>query len=86
MIWDDSEEKLSRFFDKLMQCHETITFTYSYSKTNSVFLDVKLEKPDAGILKTSVYEKDTDIHQIIEFSSCHPLSCRKDILFSQAKR
>ena len=32
MIWDDSEEQLLRFLDKLIQRHETIQFTYSYLK------------------------------------------------------
>ena len=86
MIWDDSEEQLLSFLDKLNQWHETINFTYSYSKTEAVFLDVKLKKSDAGILKTKVYEKDTNVHQYIEFSSCIPLSCKKGIPFSQAKR
>ena len=86
MIWDDSEENLLRFLDKLNTFLETIRFTYNYSKTNAVFLDVKIEKSDEGILCTSVFEKDTNVHQYIEFSSCHPLSCKKGIPFSQAKR
>ena len=40
MILDDSEENLLNFFDKLNKFLETIKFTYSYSKTNAVFLDV----------------------------------------------
>ena len=86
MIWDDSEENLLKFLDKLNNFHETIKFTYNYSKTNAVFLDVKIEKSDGGILCTSVFEKDTNVHQYIEFSSCHPLSCKKGIPFSQATR
>lgn len=86
MIWDDSEEKLLQFFDELNKFHETINFTYNYSKTNAVFLDVKIEKSDEGMLCTSVFEKDTNVHQYVEFSSCHPLSCKKGIPYSQAKR
>ena len=84
MILDDSEEHLVRFLDKLNQCHETIQFIYSYSKTDTTVL--KLEKSDAGTLKTSVYEKDINVHHYIQFFSCHPLSCNRGILFSQAKR
>ena len=73
-----------RFLDKLNNFH--IKFTYNYSKTNAVFLDVKIETSDEGILCTSVFEKDTNVHQYIEFSSCHPLSCKKGIPFTQAKR
>ena len=86
MIWDDSEEKLLWFLDQLNKFHETIKFTYNYSKTNAVFLDVNIEKSDKGNLCTSVFEKDTNVHQYIEFSSCHPLSCKKGIPYSQAKR
>ena len=37
-------------------------------------------------LDTSVHVKKTNNHQYIEYSSCHPLSCKKGIPFSQAKR
>ena len=86
MIWDDSEEKLLQFFKEINKFHETIKFTYNYSKTNAVFLDVKIEKSQDGNLCTSVFEKDTNVHQYVEFSSCHPLSCKKGIPYSQAKR
>ena len=75
-----------RVLDKLNSFHETIKFTKNYSKTNAVFLDVKIEKSIEGNLCTSVFEKDTNVHQYIEFSSCHPLSCKKGIPFGQAKR
>ena len=86
MILDDSEEQLIRFLDKLNQCLETIQFIYSYSKTDTCTIVLKLEKNDAGTLKTSVYEKDINVHHCIQFFSCHPLSCNRGILFSQAKR
>ena len=44
MIWDDSEESLFFFLDKLNKFHETIKFTYNYSKTNPVFLYVIMFK------------------------------------------
>ena len=86
MIWDDSEESLLNFLDKLNKFHETIKFAYNYSKANADFLDVKMFKSKEGTLHTSVFEKNTNVHQYIEFSSCHPLSCRKGIPLSQAKR
>ena len=42
MIWDDSEEKLLRFLDEPNKLHETIAFTYNYSKTNAVLQDIKI--------------------------------------------
>ena len=71
-IWNESEEQLLKFLYEIKQYHETIKFTYSYSQREAVFLDVKVEKSDDGMLITSVYEKDTNVHQYIEFSSCHP--------------
>ena len=53
--------------------------TYNFSKTNAVFLDLKIGKSQDGSLCTSVYEKDTNVHQYVEFSPCHPLSCKKGI-------
>ena len=40
MIWDDSEENLLNFLEKLNKFQEKIKLTYNYSKTNAVFLDV----------------------------------------------
>ena len=74
------------FLDKLNKFHETIKFTYNYSETNAVFFHVKMFKSKEGTLHTSVFEKNTNVHQYIEFSSCHPLSCKKGITFGQAKR
>ena len=86
LIWDDSEENLLNFLDELNKFHETIKFTYNYSKTNAVFLDVKMFKSKEGTLHTSLFEKNTNVHHYIDFLSCHPLSCKKGIPFSQAKR
>ena len=38
--WDDSEENLLKLLDKLNKFHEPIKFTYDYSKTNAVVIDV----------------------------------------------
>ena len=35
---------------------------------------------------TEVYVKSTNIHQYVEYSSCHPKSCKDGIPFSQCKR
>ena len=86
LVWDHTENDLLEFFEKLNHFHDTIKFTYCYSKKEATFLDVNIEKKENGSIQTSVHEKDTNSHQYIEFSSCHPLSCKKGIPFSQAKR
>ena len=45
-----------------------------------------MSKSKEGTLHTSVFEKNTNAHQYIEFSYLHPFSCKKGIPFSQAKR
>ena len=37
-------------------------------------------------ISTSVHVKSTNIHQYVEYSSCHPRACKNDIPYSQAKR
>ena len=37
-------------------------------------------------MATSIHVKKTNNHQYIEYSSCHPIPCKKGIPFSQAKR
>lgn len=86
MIWNHSEQDLHDFISKINCFHSTIKFTYNYSKQNTTFLDVNIHRSENGELGTSVYEKGTNCHQYIEFSSCHPLSCKKGIPYSQAKR
>ena len=58
------------FFDKWIKFHETIKFTYNYSKTNAVFLDVKMSKSKEGTLHTSVFEK---ILMCISLLNAHPV-------------
>ena len=43
-------------------------------------------KTDTLEIETNVYVKSTNIHQYVEYSSCHPKACKNGIPFSQAKR
>ena len=86
MIWDHSEQVLQDFISKINSFHDTIKFTFNYSKTEATFLDVNIRMKENGELETSVHVKITNWHQYIEFSSCHPLSCKQGIPYSQAKR
>ena len=69
-VYTGSEENLLTFLDQLNKFHKTINFTYSYSKTNAVFLDVKLFKSKEGSLHTSVFEK---ILMCISILNSHPV-------------
>ena len=86
MIWNHSEQDLYDFISKINNCHDTIKFTFNYSDLEANFLDVNIKMKENAELDTSVHEKVTNCHQYIEFSSCHPLSCKQGISYSQGKR
>ena len=61
---------------------------YNYSKTNAVFLDVKMFKFKVDTLHTSVFENKIPMRiSILNFHpSCHPITLKKGISFSQEKQ
>ena len=54
----------------LNSCHPTIKLTAEYSLDKVNFLDVEVIRSGNKFL-TDLYIKPTDIHQYLEFSSCH---------------
>ena len=86
MVLDHSLESLHSFIDALNSFHPTIKFTYTISSKEVNFLDVTVTKSDNLDFVTEVYVKSTNIHQSVEYSSCHPKSCKDGIPFSQCKR
>ena len=74
------------FISKINDCHDTIKFTFDHSNQEATFLDVNIKMQENGALNTSVHEKFTNCHQYIAFASCHPLSSKQGIPYSQAKR
>ena len=85
IIWEHGEEKLQEFLEYLNSIHPTIKFTHKYSQTSIEFLDVQVTK-SGGRLKTDLYIKETDTHQYLHFTSCHPWHTKKGIPYSQALR
>ena len=86
MVWNHSLESLHSFIDALNSFHPSIKFTYTISSEKVNFLDVTVSKSDDLGFVTEVYVKSTNIHQYVEYSSCHPKSCKNGIPFSQCKR
>ena len=86
MIWDHSLESLHSFIDSLNSFHPSIKFTYSISTKNVNFLDVTVSKSENLDFVTDVYVKSTNVHQYVEYSSCHLKSCKNGIPYSQGKR
>jgi len=85
IVWTEGEEKLRKFIDYLNSAHETIKFTYKWSKHEIDFLDVKVLK-ESGMLETDLFIKPTDSHQYLHSSSCHPGACKRSTPFAQAVR
>nr|XP_039263152.1 uncharacterized protein LOC120339139 [Styela clava] len=71
LIWTHGETELISFINHANSIHPSIKFTFEYSTENITFLDVKVHIMD-NKLETEIYTKDTDSHQYLLPSSCHP--------------
>ena len=83
MSWHHGEDLLKIFLDKLKIFHPTIKFACEYSREKVNYFDVQIIVRE-GKLRTDLYVKQTDSHQYLHSSSCHPYHCTKLILYSQA--
>ena len=84
-LWDHGEDSLKDFLHHINTVHPTIKFTSEYSKDSVNFLDVQvLRRGDK--LVTDLFVKETDRHQYLDPSSCHPIHCINSIPYSQALR
>ena len=86
MIWNGSLEDLRSFIDALNSYHSHIKFTHCISTQSVSFLDVSISKGDSGAVITDIFCKPTNMHLYLDFSSSHPMSCKRGIPYSQAKR
>ena len=85
MIWTAGEEQLQEFLQWINQYHDTIKFTWDWSRTNVNYLDVQVINNN-GVIETDLYTKPTDKHQYLFHTSCHPKGCKKSIPYAQALR
>ena len=85
MIWYHGENELKQFIDKLDKFHNTIKFTYDYSRERFHFLDIQVILENKEI-STDLYVKETDSDQYLHRSSCHPYHWVKSIPYSHALR
>ena len=81
LVWEHGEEALIEFISYLNSIHPTIKFTHKYSRDSIEFLDVLVIREGEGI-RTDLFVKETDTHQYLHFSSCHPFHTKKGIPFS----
>ena len=84
MVWTEGEEKLMEFPDKnIDQFHDTIKFTWDWSRHSVNYLDVQVINK-SGVI--DLYAKPTDKHRYLYHASCHPKGCKRSIPYSQALR
>ena len=72
MLWTHGPTALGQFVDHLNAVHPTIKFTYEHSKVSIPMLDTRIISDPNGHLYTTLYNKPTDTHPYLHFSSCHP--------------
>ena len=85
MVWDPSLESLHSSIDALNSFRPSIKFTYSISTKKINFLDVTVSKSENLDFIKDVYVKSTNVHQYVEYSTCHPKSCKNGILIVKVK-
>ena len=85
-LWPHGIEALQRFMDFANSRSPCLNLTFEYSETSIAFLDVTVTLSSKGAISTDIYRKPTDIRQYLHFDSCHPLSHKLPIAFSQALR
>ena len=86
MIWDHTYEELESFISDINSFHPCINFFCSTCKQCIPFLDVQVIKSSSIRVETDIYEKPTNNHQYLDYTSCHPKSCKDGIPYSQSKR
>ena len=72
LIWTHGEDSFKEFVNYLNSLHQTIKFTSESSTERMNFLDttVKLDK-DRNLI-TTLYNKPTDTHLFLDYTSAHP--------------
>ena len=85
VIWQHGEDELKIFLKNLGIFIHLLKFTCEYSHEKINYLDVQVIVRE-GKLITDLHVKQTDSHQYLDPSSCHPCHCTKLIPYSQALR
>ena len=76
LVWTHGENKLLEFIHYLNSVHPTIKFTHEYSPHRINFLDTMVKKHLNNTLITTLYEKPTDTHLYLHYTSAHHHPCK----------
>ncbi|KAK6175800.1 hypothetical protein SNE40_014189 [Patella caerulea] len=87
MIWPHGEARLERFIKEMNSMHDTIKFTAEYSRERVSFLDTWVNfNQISNKLHFDLYNKPTDSHSYLLYTSCHPSHIKTKGPFSQFLR
>ena len=64
VVWTEGEEKLRGFLNFINAAHDTIKFTWTWSKMQINFLDIQVINSN-GKIEKDLYIKPTDTHQYL---------------------
>ena len=83
-------QEVSNFVNFANTFHPTIKFNWQISSERAVFLDTEVFKGTRisthKILDLQTHLKPTETFQYTQFSSCHPLNCKKGFIKGEALR
>ena len=85
-IFIGSEQQLKATLESMNNIHNTIRFTYNYSRTSVDFLDTTLYIDTDRKIRTKLYRKPTDTMCLLHHTSNHSQACKRSVIFSQALR
>ena len=86
MIWTHGEDRLNEFIQYLNGIHPTIKFTHELSHSQIDFLDRTVKINDSRQLYTTLYEKPTDTHLYLHYTSSHHNPCKTKGPYGQVLR
>ena len=76
MIWTNGEDELIRFISYLNDIQPSITFTHGHSCHTVNFLDTSIHIDENRRIYTNLYEKPTDTHLYLHYTSSHYEPCK----------
>lgn len=86
MIWKGDSNSLEEFINHLNNAAPSINFMHEISKRQVNFLDTTIIKNENGDVETDVYQKPTDTHPYLHWTSVHPPHLKRSIPYSQELR
>ena len=86
LIWKGDESSLTTFIKYLNGLVPSIRFTHEISYKSVNFLDTKVIKDVQGNTSTDIFQKPTDTHPYLHWTSAHPPHLKQSIPYNLALR